>query len=162
MDKENSSANLQKMSLTLAYIKYQNSNLSAVEFCKKYDIPYLEFTEEVARWNQKYGGRTVEECMERIELNTRTREPQFLPSLAQHRFGEIVVEPDPDKCRSRRKFPKDPLMYVELEQPEPGTVVQEATITFPSGISLTMSHSTIKSLILSVVLYEEFDTWAYK
>lgn len=41
--------------------------------------------------------------------------------------------------------------------PNPATIIREATLTFPSGVSLTMCDSTIKSLILTVVLYEEFD-----
>lgn len=33
---------------------------------------------------------------------------------------------------------------------------------FPSGIEVSFSGATINSLILAVVLYEEYDTWAGK
>lgn len=81
----------------------------------------------------------------------------YFPSPAQHAFREIVIEPDVNKCRSHTKYPDDPRILCELENPNPATIIREATLTFPSGVSLTMCDSTIKSLILTVVLYEEFD-----
>ena len=39
-------------------------------------------------------------------------------------------------------------------------VIKECSITFPSGVTLNFSNAALKTLILSVVLYEEFGSWS--
>lgn len=147
---------MERSELTLEYIRFQKSDKTIVEYCKEKNIPYLEFVEEVNRWDKHYGIQRVEGCMQRHEKAGKWSEKnKYLPSIAQNAFKELVIEPDVKKCRSHTKFPEDPSIYVELEDPIPGTIVHESTITFPSGVCLTMYQSTIKSLILAVILYEE-------
>ena len=49
-----------KVDLTLEYIRFQDSNMDLIDYCKQRDIPYLEFVEVVNRWNEKYGIPMVE------------------------------------------------------------------------------------------------------
>ena len=49
-----------------------------------------------------------------------------------------------------------PLTYSLVMSGRP-TIIREATVTFPSGVELTFSDASIQSLILTIVLYEEFD-----
>ena len=144
--------------LTLEYIRFQGSGMDIVDYCKSKNLPYLEFVEMVNKWNTRYGIAKVENCMERYEVAGKWSEKnRYFPSTAQNTFKELVIEPDVKKCRSHTRFPKDPKIYCELGTPRPDTTIREATITFPSGVSLTVSDSSINSLILTVVLYEEFD-----
>lgn len=145
-----------KRDLTLEYIRFQASGMTVVDYCKSKNLPYLEFVDCVNKWNTRYGIRKVENCMERHEKSGHWAEHnKYFPSTAEHMFKELVVEPDVRKCRSHVKFPNDPKFYCELENPRPETIVRESTLTFPSGVCLTMPESTIQSLILAIVLYEE-------
>lgn len=142
--------------LTLEYIRFQGSGMTVVDYCKSKNLPYLEFIDVVNKWNTRYGIPKVEQCMERYEKTGKWAEHnKHFPSTAENMFKELVIEPDVRKCRSHVKFPMDPKFYCELEQPIPGTIIREATLTFPSGVCLTMNESTIQTLILAIVLYEE-------
>ena len=147
---------LTRPDLTLEYIRFQSSGMNVVDYCKSKNLPYLEFVDVVNKWNTRYGIPKVEHCMERYEKAGKWAEHnKYFPSTAENMFKELVVEPDIRKCRSRTKYPSDPKIYCELEKPIPGTIVREATLTFPSGVCLTMQESTIQMLILAIVLYEE-------
>jgi hypothetical protein len=75
-------------------------------------------------------------------------------------FKPLVPDYDEKNLRSRRYFPENPYFEIELEQPIPNTVIKECSITFPSGVTLNFSNAALKTLILSVVLYEEFGSWS--
>lgn len=144
--------------LTLEYIRFTRSGQDIVTYCKERNVPYLDFVEVVNQWNTRYGIPMVENCMNRLEAAGKWAEHnKYFPSTAQSKFKELVIEPDVRKCRSHTRFPDDPSIMVELGTPRPETIIREATVTFPSGIELTFSDASIQSLILSVILYEEFD-----
>ena len=147
-----------KKQLNLEFIRFSRSGQDIVSYCKEHDVPYLEFVEVVNEWNRRYGIPLVEKCMNRVEVAGKWAEHnKYFPSTAERRFKELVIEPDVRKCRSHTRFPLDPSILVELGAPRPETIIREATVTFPSGVELTFSDASIQSLILTIVLYEEFD-----
>ena len=95
--------------------------------------------------------------MDRIEKAGKWSEKnRYFESTAERKFKELIIEPNKKKCRAHTKFPDNPGIYVELNDPKPDTIIREATINFPSGVCLSMSEATIKSLILTVVMYEQY------
>lgn len=153
-------ADIEKVNFLLHYSKYQKSGLCAADYCTQHKLDYVEFATFVNQWESIHGENVVERCMERADVTPRASKSRVtIPSHAESLFKELVVEPDEYKLRSKRRHPFCPPIRAELEHPVPGTVVREATLTFPSGLSLTFSEATIKSLILAVVLYEEADSW---
>ena len=146
-----------KQDLILEYIRFQQSKMNLVDYCKKRKLPYLEFVEVVNRWNERYGISLVEDCMNRSERAGKWSEKnKYMPSTAERHFKELVLEPDEKKCRSHRIYPDNPNIYIELNDPKPDTIIRGATVNFPSGVTLSMKESTIKSLILAVVMYEQY------
>lgn len=71
-----------------------------------------------------------------------------------------MVVPNEAKCRSRHRFPEDPQFQAALAPARPDSIVREACLTFPSGAYIEFKETTLKSLILAVVMYEDFDTWS--
>jgi len=147
-----------KTDLITEYIRYSRSGLSVADYCRQNDLDYLAFVDVVNQWNEHYGIPKVEKCMHRLEWAGKWAEHnRYEPSLAQTMFGELVLEPDVRKCRSHTHYPVSPDIHVQLEKPTPGTVVRDATITFPSGVELSLRETTMEYLILAIVLYEEYD-----
>ena len=75
------------------------------------------------------------------------------------RYIEYSLELDSKRFRSKSRFPNNPSFQVELTAPKPDTIIRKATLTLPSGVEITLSEISIKSLIMAVVLYEEANTW---
>ena len=82
-----------------------------------------------------------------------------IPARGENLFQELALELDSSKFRSKARFPNNPSFQVELTAPKPDTIVRKAVLTLPSGIEVTLSEASIKSLIMAVVLYEEANTW---
>lgn len=143
------------------YAKYLHCHIPITEFCQDNDIPYLEFVDWVNKWDDKHGETIVDTCMEQPEYGNSSQ-TTIRPSRAENMFKEIVVQHNTRQYRSNRKFPNGAGVYTELDTPQPNTIIRQASLTFPSGVILDFQEATIKSLILTVVLYEEFDTWAGK
>ena len=104
----------------------------------------------------------VETAMERTEL--ARYDPEALngceiPARGESLFQELALELDSKRFRSKSRFPNNPSFQVELTAPKPDTIIRKATLIFPSGVEITLSEASIKSLIMAVVLYEEANTW---
>ena len=155
---------LSKGECNVWYAKYLHSKQSLPDFCMENSISYLDFSKYINQWENRHGVKMIEEGMTRTELTHYCRElgGDKIPARGETFFKELAVEPDDNQFRSRRKFPENPYFMAEMTAPAPGTIVREASIIFPSGIEVSFSGATIKSLILAVVLYEEYDTWAGK
>lgn len=143
------------------YAQYLHGQLPIEEFCSEQDIPYHEFVEWINKWEEAHGDYMVDTCMEQPEYGN-SRQATIGPSRAESMFKEIVVQNDARHFRSKKRFNGGAGVYTELDAPKPGSIVRQASLTFPSGVILDFEEATIKSLILTVVLYEEFDTWAGK
>jgi len=160
MEDSKKSSDIRNVKYLLHYEKYQESSLSLEDYCRLNSLDYLEFVKFVNKWDDVHGRKAVEGCMDRIDMSRpHTRHADYLPSRAQSLFKELVVKPEKENLRSFKRFPSNPDLMVSIEHPNPGTIVRAATILFPSGIELHYEDATIKSLILSVVLYEEADSW---
>ena len=146
----------------LLYSKYLNDTLPVADFCKENDVPYLQFVKWVNEWEESHGTRIVEESMNRRITHDAydSNSVHSTPSSGERMFKPLVPDYDEKNLRSRRYFPENPYFEIELEQPIPNTVIKECSITFPSGVTLNFSNAALKTLILSVVLYEEFGSWS--
>lgn len=153
-------SDIKNVKYILHYSKYQESNMSVADYCRLNNLDYLDFVKFVNKWEDIHGNRIVETCMERPDVTPpKSRQAEYLPSRAQSLFKELVVEPERGEQRSYKRYPSNPDITVSLEHPNPDTVVRSASILFPSGVEISFSDATIKSLILSVVMYEEADSW---
>lgn len=142
------------------YAKYLNGTSSAAEFCKEEGIDYLEFVEFVNNWEDQHGERMVEDSLESPSYGgIFEREVNTSPSRAEKMFGEILPIPPKEKRRSITRFPGTSSFLAELEVPTPDTIVKQARLTFPSGACIELEQAALKTLILLIVLYEDFDTW---
>lgn len=144
------------------YSKFLHSDRNIVDFCVENSIPYLQFADYINKHENRYGVTMVENSMERIE--TARYDPDSLnghefPARGENMFQEIALELDSKNFRSKSRFPNNPSFQVELTAPKPDTIIRKATLTLPSGIEITLSEASIKSLIMAVVLYEEANTW---
>ncbi len=146
----------------LLYSKYINSQLPIGDFCRENDVPYLQFVKWVNEWEDSHGARIVEEAMKHRKSHQPfdTHSIHLDASLGERMFKPIVPDYDERDLRSSRFFPENPYFEADLGQPIPDTVMRECSLTFPSGVTLNFSQATLKSLILSVVLYEEFGSWS--
>lgn len=145
----------------IKYAKYLTSGKSIGDFCKEQGIDYLEFCEFINNREERLGEKAVEQCMENLVMapSKIVGEPHTVPSFAQRIFSQIVPVPDQKNCRSVKRFPDNPAFRAELDLPKPETILKSARITFPSGACIEIEEAALKTLILIVVLYEDFDTW---
>ena len=146
----------------LLYSKYLNCHKPIGEFCQENDVPYLEFVKWINNWEESHGARIVEQSMQRQEQQSHMGDTSgaIFTSLGERLFKPLVPEYNRDSLRSARYFPENPYFETELGQPIPDTVLKDCSLTFPSGVTLTIPHTSLKTLILSVVLYEEFGSWS--
>lgn len=141
------------------YAQYMNSNISITDFCKEQELDYLSFVSFINRWEKNHGSDIVSKAMEQTEVRYQydKGKSSYRASRAERMFKPLVVEPDTKRMRSRKRFPDDPSFLVELSSPTPNTILKDASITFPSGASINFKSTTIKDLILAVVMYEEYE-----
>lgn len=153
---------MSKSEYAIWYSKFLHSNQNIVDFCTENAIPYLPFADYINKHENRYGVQMVETAMERTEL--ARYDPEALngceiPARGENLFQELALELDCKKFRSKSRFPYNPSFQVELTAPKPDTIIRKAVLTLPSGIEVTLSEASIKSLIMAVVLYEEANTW---
>lgn len=142
------------------YAKYLHSGKAMQEFCREEGIDYLGFLRFSVQWEDSHGSKMVTTCMEKIDRAPKlSKHPNFMPSRAKRLFTELVFDQGPSTHRSINRFPSDPSLKAEIEHPNPETIISKASITFPSGISIEYNEASVKLLILSVILYEEADSW---
>lgn len=153
---------LTKSECGVFYSKFLHSDSNIVDFCTENSIPYLQFADYINKHENRYGVTMVETAMERTELvgyNPDSLNGCEMPARGENLFQELALELDSNKFRSRARFPNNPSFQVELTAPKPDTIIRKAVLTLPSGIEVTLSETSIKSLIMAVVLYEEANTW---
>lgn len=153
---------ISKSECAIWYSKFLHSEQNIVDFCTENSIPYLPFADYINKHENRYGVQMVETAMERTEL--ARYDPEALngceiPARGESLFQELALELDSKRFRSKSRFPNNPSFQVELTAPKPDTIIRKATFTFPSGVEITLSEASIKSLIMAVVLYEEANTW---
>ena len=153
---------ISKSECAIWYSKFLHSEQNIVDFCTENSIPYLPFADYINKHENRYGVQMVETAMERTEL--ARYDPESLngceiPARGESLFQELALELDSKRFRSKSRFPNNPSFQVELTAPMPDTIIRKATLTFPSGVEITLSEASIKSLIMAVVLYEEANTW---
>ena len=153
---------ISKSECAIWYSKFLHSEQNIVDFCTENSIPYLPFADYINKHENRYGVQMVETAMERTEL--ARYDPEALngceiPARGESLFQELALELDSKRFRSKSRFPNNPSFQVELTAPKPDTIIRNATLTFPSGVEITLSEASIKSLIMAVVLYEEANTW---
>lgn len=144
------------------YSQYLNGKESIEDFCVNHEINYLEFVHWINDWEERHGGKIVEEAMQGQEYHAYRdmRVTRREPSRAERMFKSLLPSVDEKQLRSRRFFPENPNFEVELELPIPNTIIKGASITFPGGATLRYDRAAIKTLILTIVLYEEFGSWS--
>ena len=153
---------LTKSECGVFYSKYLHSNSNIFEFCEENSIPYLQFADYINKYENRYGVTMVETAMERTEVARYDPEAlngKEMPARGENIFQELALELDSNRFRSRSRFPNNPSFQVELTAPKPDTIIRKAILTLPSGVEITLSETSIKSLIMAVVLYEEANTW---
>ena len=153
---------LTKSECGVFYSKFLHSNKNIVDFCLENSIPYLQFADYVNKHENRYGVTMIETAMERTELagyDPDSLNGCELPARGESLFQELALELDSKRFRSKAKFPNNHSFQVELTAPKPDTIIRKAILTLPSGIEITISEASIKSLIMAVVLYEEANTW---
>lgn len=145
----------------ISYAKYLTSGMTIGNFCREQGIDYLEFCDFINNREKRLGEKVVEGCMENLSMAPPrlAGEPHKAQSPAQRMFSEIIPVPDHDCCRSVKRFPENPAFRAELDLPMPDSILKPARITFPSGACIELQEASLKTLILTVVLYEDFDTW---
>lgn len=153
---------ISKSECAIWYSKFLHSEQNIVDFCTENSIPYLPFADYINKHENRYGVQMVETAMERTEL--ARYDPEALngceiPARGESLFQELALELDSKRFRSKSRFPNNPSFQVELTAPKPDTIIRKATLNFPSGVEITLSEASIKSLIMAVVLYEEANTW---
>jgi hypothetical protein len=153
---------LTKSECGVLYSKFLHSDRNIVDFCTENSIPYLQFADYINRHENRYGVTMVETAMERTELaryGPDSLNGREIPARGENLFQELALELDSSKFRSKARFTNNPSFQVELTAPKPDTIIRKAVLTLPSGIEVTLSEASIKSLIMAVVLYEEANTW---
>ena len=153
---------MSKSECAIWYSKFLHGEQNIVDFCTENSIPYLIFADYINKHENRYGVHMVETAMERME--TAKYDPFSLnghefPARGESIFQELALELDSKRFRSKSRFPNNPSFQVELTAPKPDTIIRNATLTLPSGVEITLSETSIKSLIMAVVLYEEANTW---
>lgn len=136
------------------YARYLKSGMTLEDFCKKQQVTYWDMVEWINQWEKLHGEKFVENSTVTYHRSQSRLLAPFSGSKitpqAQRLFPLEFEENDVPL-----RLPEDsPAFRASLELPKPGTIIKEAKLTFPSGMTIDIPQTTIKALILMSIIYE--------